>query len=401
MLSERRDDFRTVLQGLAEALDISDSQYEAAIRHYEAVGEWLNREDSAIAVYEPEIYSQGSFRLGTMIKPINDADEYDIDLVCELKGLRKDRLTQKQLKHMVGDRLKENKNYARMLDKEGQRCWRLNYADSTSFHMDILPSVPDPEDLRILLERAGYSGILCTDRAIAITDTSLPSYDQPDPRWPRSNPVGYAEWFKERMRIQYNAKRMLLAESLHEAVQEVPDYKVKTPLQRSIQILKRQRDIMFSEDQDDHPISIIISTLAARSYNNEADLLDALHNIVNGMPRYIENRDGMSWVSNPVNPLENFADKWQQYPQREFKFRQWLQQVQTDLNAALETKDLHDMTENLKPHFGDRVINEAVSRAFRTPCASASAVASVAPRITITNASKPWGCDCCPTSKKH
>ena len=80
MASERYNELRQFLQGLAEALDISESQYEAAVKHYEAVGDWLNKEDSPISVHEPQIYPQGSFRLGTMIKPINDTDDYDIDL---------------------------------------------------------------------------------------------------------------------------------------------------------------------------------------------------------------------------------------------------------------------------------------------------------------------------------
>lgn len=378
--SERRDEFRLLLQGLAESLDISDTQYEAAVKHYEAVGDWLNKEDSPIAVHDPQIFPQGSFRLGTMIKPINDADEYDIDLVCELKGLRKERTTQKQLKDMVGDRLKANERYRKML-AEGSRCWTLQYADSARFHMDILPAIPDHE----INGLAAMIGTGLAASAILITDKDL--HD-----WQRSNPVGYAEWFKERMRVQFNARRMLLAESIRASVEEVPEYKVKTPLQRSIQILKRHRDIMFQNDRDDRPISIIISTLAARAYSNEADLLEALQTIVNKMPNLIErDAQGNALVTNPVNPLENFADKWQKHPQRETNFRLWLQQVRTDLDTAMRAGSLRDMTEALKPRFGDRIVNEAASKTFPTRYGSASAVAAVAPSIHISQPSKPWG----------
>ncbi len=380
MPSERRDEFRLLLQGLAESLDISDTQYEAAVKHYEAVGDWLNKEDSPIAVHDPQVFPQGSFRLGTMIKPINDADEYDIDLVCELKGLRKERTTQKQLKDMVGDRLKANERYKKML-AEGSRCWTLQYADSARFHMDILPAIPDHE----INGLAAMIGTGLATSAILITDKDL--HD-----WQRSNPVGYAEWFKERMRVQFNAKRMLLAESIRASVEEVPEYKVKTPLQRSIQILKRHRDIMFQNDRDDRPISIIISTLAARAYGNEADLLEALQTIVTKMPNLIErDAQGNALVTNPVNPLENFADKWQKHPQRETNFRSWLQQVRTDLDAALRSGSLRDMTEALKPGFGDRIVNEAASKTFPTRYGSASAVAAAAPSIHISQPSKPWG----------
>ncbi|HHL34363.1 MAG TPA: nucleotidyltransferase [Desulfobulbaceae bacterium] len=377
MVPERQQ----LLRGLAESLDISDTQYEAAIKHYEAVGDWLNKDDSPIAEYDPQIYPQGSFRLGTMIKPINDKDEYDIDLVCELKALRKENVTQKQLKDMVGDRLKENERYRKMF-KEGKRCWTLQYADSSRFHMDILPAIPDEEINGI----ASEIGTNLAQSAILITDRELFS-------WQRSNPAGYAEWFKERMSIQFNAKRMMIAESLRASLEDVPEYKVKTPLQQSIQILKRHRDIMFADDQDDKPISIIITTLAARAYNNEADLLEALQTIVNKMPGLIErDEQGNALVANPVNPLENFADKWKKNPELEIEFRRWIQQVRADLGTALRAGNLRDMIEGLKPRFGDRLVNEVASKVFPDHSGSARAVALVAPSIRITKpGNKPWG----------
>ena len=57
----------------------------------------------------------------------------------------------------------------------------------------------------------------------------------------------------------------------------------------------------------------------------------------------------------------------------------------------LRTGSILEMTEILKPRFGDRTINEAASRAFQTREVAASAVVSAAPRINITGPSKPWG----------
>lgn len=380
MLPKRHGELSRFLQGLAEALEISDTQYEAAVKHYEAVGDWLNRDDSPISLYSPQIFPQGSFRLGTMIKPINDRDEYDLDLVCEMKILSKDRVTQKELKEMVGDRLKSNERYRKMLE-EKNRCWRLQYVDSVHFHMDILPAIPD-QDIKRVVQMKGAD---LASSAILITDKDLR-------QWQSSNPVGFAEWFKERMRVQFDARRMLLAETLRASVEDVPEYRVKTPLQRSIQILKRHRDIMFEKDQDDRPISIIISTLAARAYNNEVDLLDALQNIVNTMPSLIkQDGQGKALVANPVNPLENFANKWQKHPQREGKFRQWLQKIRADLDASLSAENLRDMTEGLKPQFGDRIVNMAASKMFPNRYSSLSAAALVAPSIQISKPSKPWG----------
>ena len=350
-----------LLESIAKALDISDSHYEQAVKRYESVSMWLKRYESIVACYNPEIYSQGSFALGTVTKPISDADEYDIDLVSEL-GFRKDEITQEQLKNLVG---KEIKAYARANNmnspaEEGRRCWTLNYADGAQFHMDILPAIPDAETFNRLLESSGHSPSIWSDFAIAITDKTLPNYSRINSDWPRSNPTGYAAWFRSRMETQFNAGRKFLAESSHTQVEDVPEYKVKTPLQRAIQILKRHRDIMFAKDPDNKPSSIIITTLAGHAYNDEPNLLDTLKNLVEHMPKRIKDGNGVTLIPNPVNPLENFADKWKERPKRKQNFYGWLQQVQQDLDKTLELGDIPGVAESLKPHLGERAVNEAM-----------------------------------------
>lgn len=380
-----------LLEHIVELLDIPETHNNVAEERYKAVGKWIGDEDSQLALFRPEIYPQGSFRLGTVIRHINEADEYDIDLVCELT-ISKDNVTQKQLKQMVGDRLKENDTYARMLDpKEGRRCWTLNYADSAKFHMDILPAIPEDSFLKLQLQKNNVSG-KWAGQAISITDTTHPNYDQLDVDWPRSNPKGYAEWFRERMKIQYDERRRIIAEKMRAGIEDVPEYQIKTPLQRVVQILKRHRDIMFEKDSDHKPISIIITTLAAHAYNNETDLFEALTNIITGMPNYIVMENGVSLIANPVDPEENFADKWREHPEREAKFRNWLQRLHVDLNIALHKgEDIKAIGESLKIILGEGVINNAFTRS-KLPLASTIAVPNVSyPKVEIKNPSKPWG----------
>ena len=302
----------------ADDLDISVPLYLDAVNKYKRVKNWLAAKGSPLAMFDPDIYLQGSFRLGTVVKPITDMDDYDIDLVCHL-AIEKDQITQKRLKKLVGDRLRQHAEYDRILS-EKDRCWRLDF--ERIFHMDILPAIPDNER-----RTASWP-----DR-ILITDKNLF-------RWQPSDPKGYAKWFRKQMEVVWEDLRKTIAVSLSERVDDVPDYKIKTPLQRSIQLLKRHRDIHFLNDKDDKPISIIITTLAGHAYDNEADLYEALMSIIAGMPDYIEDREGISWVPNPVNTEENFADKWQKYPQREQKFRAWLSKAQSDYeNIATAQSD--------------------------------------------------------------
>ncbi|MBX3465506.1 MAG: hypothetical protein KF878_01240 [Planctomycetes bacterium] len=100
--------------------------------------------------------------------------------------------------------------------------------------------------------------------------------------------------------------------------------------------LKRHRDLRYDDD-DDKPISIIITTLAAKAYRNERDLGSALLNVVPGMRHGIELREGKWWVPNPVDPRENFADKWNETPRKYELFRDWLQAVETEHRALLNS----------------------------------------------------------------
>ncbi|MCL4439381.1 MAG: nucleotidyltransferase [Firmicutes bacterium] len=360
MANDLRLQFSKFLQLLADSLDITEKRYEQAEERYRSLGDWLGRKESGVVTFSPTIYPQGSFLLGTVIKPVSNAEEYDIDLVCEVK-LKKEHYTQKQLKELIGQEIKAytKANNMNSHPEEGRRCWTINYADGAQFHMDILPAVPDGDSFKVLLESRGFSNHWSV-QGIAITDNKLPNYDSLDTDWPRSNPRGFADWFKTQMKTQFDARRMIFAESIKARIEDIPDYKIKTPLQRAIQILKRHRDIMFTADQDDKPISIIITTLAAHAYKNESELVDALINIVRAMPSYIETKEGVKWVSNPVNPLENFADKWKEHPQREKNFIRWLKQVQTDISQALEGKGKHNITMPLKISFGEASINEAL-----------------------------------------
>jgi hypothetical protein len=381
-----RTDLSFIFDEIAKQLDISDSLFEDAEKKYQAVGEWLGEGTSPLAKYSPKIYTQGSFLLGTVTKPIGEKDEYDIDLVFEMI-LSKSQITQNELKKMVGDRLKDHKVYLRMLDEEGRRCWTLLYADGAKFHLDILPAVPNA-DYGLILKNAGVESSLA-ETSIAITDNTLPNYERIDPDWPRGNPKGYANWFRSRMAIQYEAQLNRLKEVMKAEIQDVPLYRIKTPLQRGVQLLKRHRDIVF-EKSDDKPASIVITTLAAQSYSNELDIVEALTNIVDKMPTYIVTRGGIPWVPNPVDPMENFADRWQDRPGREEDFRNWLKKFQIDLKAVLECEDIDRIGELLVQMFGERVSVAAVNKYKERTQPQGVSTPPVIP-ISSRDSNKPWG----------
>lgn len=364
LTTEQKQQFSDILEELGKTLDITKDQHDKAIKSYEFVGNWLAEEDSPLAKYKPEILPQGSFMLGTMIKPINDnkEDELDIDLVCRLEGKQPD-WTQYDLKKIVGDRLKSHgKIEPLVVTPDGRRCWKLDYKGD--FHMDVLPSIVS-SGYQMILEKA-FSAIDLKDFSsleIRITDNKLTNYrTQTSPEWwLKSNPFGYGIWFEQRASL-FIQKSVMMSE----AVQPVPTYKKeKLPLQRVVQILKRHRD-MRSNGDEHKPISIIITTLASKAYKKETNIIEALINIIDTMDDYIEERYSVEhskvikWIANPVNEEENFADKWVETPQKQINFYKWLKQVKIDIENILSKRG-PQLQESFETPFGKSVVTKAFS----------------------------------------
>lgn len=346
------------LEKLATELDVPPGRYEEARRRYESVGEWLGRDESTLKDHSPDVYVQGSFRLGTPIRPISDDEHYDIDLVCEL-DLSKSTLTQQQLKVAFGREMAAYAKAHSMKEPgEGRRCWTLDYAESAQFHLDALPAIPDGGAKRTRLVARGMS-TAWAETAIAITDIDHPKYSSLSADWPHSNPKGYTNWFRSRMKDAFERQRAAMALQAKANVEDIPSYRVKTPLQQAVQVLKRHRDLRFADDPDDKPISIIITTLAGLSYSGQADVAHALQAILDGMASHIETRAGVTWIPNPTDPEENFADRWQKLPARRLKFYQWLEAARNDFRHLFAMTGREALAEAASKMVGPRVVKRS------------------------------------------
>jgi len=341
MLDTTTEIISQLLQGTVEALDIPEELHATAVEEYEYVGNWL-ADHADIGGDGWLVYPQGSFLLGTVVRPYG-LDHYDLDAVCR-RGIAKESTTQAALKADVGGVLR---NYvaARKGDaggpygiEERKRCWTLNY--SMPFHLDVLPAIPNPDGLP--------TGILLTDKTLHA--------------WQHSDPIAYAAWFKERMKQEFIVKRMRLAEAARTAPEKIPDARVKTTLQQVVQVLKSHRNQFFANDLERRPATILVTTLAAHAYRGERDLNEAVLEAVELMPSYVE-QDGEVWqVPNPVEPRENFADKWSSDPERAKLFFAWLDQLTVDLNEASERHGLDKVTARLSESFGLEPVQKAAGR---------------------------------------
>jgi hypothetical protein len=344
-LLRRKSKLYRILDAICRDLEITEAQYEAAKANYEAVSAWLSASDDPILKYL-DLYAHGSTCLGTTVKPLG-RDEFDVDLVCLVFGFPIHR-GPAELKKIIGDRLRANARYAAMLE-EKKRCWRLNYA--REFHLDVSPTILNP--------RCDNGGELVPDKKLR--------------DWKPTNPRGYKAIFEARAKLQPNIRFQKLAVAENRAgVEPFPaQSSTKGILRRIVQLLKRHRDIAFSDVQEDiAPISIIITTLAARSYEFCVGRfifdteLDVLVETIRLMPLFIERPvvDGRQiyLVPNESTQGENFADRWNAEPQRPQAFYDWHQNALTNFESLAGLEGLDRITMNLEKSLGGKVVRSVM-----------------------------------------
>jgi hypothetical protein len=293
-------------------LDITPAERTLAVARYGAVArslaEYWNTDP-----HDGLVYPQGSMRLGTITRNFHQNDEIDIDLVAR-RDQPKESTTQAELKADTGLGLEKfvlGQPEGSPTLKPGKRCWTLHYS---GFHLDVLPALPNVS--------------ASSESAIIITDTEVL-------RWQFSDPVAYANWFHGVMAKEIEDRLKVVAKRM--SVDEVPDWQVKTTLQQTVQALKRHRDIFFTDRLDQRPASIIITTLAAHAYRGGGDVYEVLDDITDRMPSLVQLDGGRYVVANPVEPKENFADRWTGKPERAAAFFQWIEQAKADFDGLSRT----------------------------------------------------------------
>ncbi len=333
---ESKQNIDKMLRKIAKEIEISKTEYEKAVKSYNAVGTFI---DNNIPQYDIKIVPQGSFRLGTVTKPITDEDEYDIDLVAIIDHKF---LNAKELKNIVGDALKSSDRYSEKL-VEGKRCWTIEYSESSKYHMDILPTM--------------MSDTYSTNKELTMTHKED---EKSDYEFRQTNPEAYYDWFVERMEEERKRLKEEYAVRNKLEIVDVPEYEIKTTLQVAIQILKRYRDIKFKETPDIKPISIILTTLMAKVYTGKENVYELIEKFSKEYMMHIEkDKNGNIIIKNPVNENENFADKWPKYPERREAFFKFMTELEQDLviNKILLEGNIREQADFYKKLFGENMVN--------------------------------------------
>ena len=212
---------------------------------------------------------QGSYALGTLIRPVDDNNGYDADIQIVMNP--NPQWEPKDYVLEINRTLAGNKNYADKLRLKS-RCVTVDYAGD--FHLDVVP--------RVTINGNHY---VCnrTDNKFEETDGN-----------------GYRDWFNEKNRITGGN------------------------LKRAVRLLKHLRDHKnrFSAK------SILLTTLAGNTIKSSDDgttavstVADTLETVLSRMNDYLQQHPNMPAIKNPVLPTEDFNRHWDQRRYANFRNR--------------------------------------------------------------------------------
>lgn len=322
-----------VLFLICEELQLSPSRYSQAEERYKAVAKLLELPNSPFTGWYPTIYPQGSMALGTTVHPLSGPHDLDfvLDLAVSFLHVNPMALLLSLFKFLKG-----HGTYSDMVELKN-RCVRIVYANE--FYMDILPG--------------------CRDQSVH-SPTCIQVPDREAKGWKPSNPKGYIKFFDQSSIV----RSRLIKDAANIPPQEAT--REKRPLQLAVQLLKRWRDIFF-EDASLAPISIVLTTLAARNYEGQASVTESLSCVLDGIWKEILNarqRRSRIIVLNPSNPQEDLSERWNDRPEAYDAFVNGMANFRHKWNAIVAGNG--NVNKSLEQLFGETVLTVIRKRAEAT-----------------------------------
>ena len=363
--------------------------YKNAVDKYNAITKFLN--DYGI---EADMYPQGSFAFGTVIRPnaTNPSASYDLDFICQVRGSRVD-YTPSDLRQIIEEALSSSGIYGGKLTVY-KECFTIEYADvnDIGFTIDIVPATDETvENKNRLIKKSLEPGLIET--AIAI-----PKHNgERNYSWLTNNLKGLRTWFDAKNEPFWAASRSAYRERLFAAnrvlfasVEEIPHELDRSALQRVIQILKYHRDVFYAKIKDGDeikPISAIINvvtTQIASRYDPNCSVFELLEYVLNELNIYAQQQtltfkdfaqiygsrtvfsrpDGKWYISNPANPEENLADKWNQNERIPTHFFRWVKAVKDDLIESLQQDDDQRFRASIENGLGNTSVSSVLGNKY-------------------------------------
>lgn len=401
IINNREQDIIKIISNL----DIPPTLYKNAVEKYKNIATYIKNKGLDV-----DIYPQGSFALGTVVRPysLDDSAAYDLDFICQVSNTTRDDMSAKELRELIKNTLNESELYGGKLEVCGE-CFTIKYANINgfSFSIDIVPAIDESDYNKLMLKQKAINPLLL-DTAIAIPRAiSQEKYD-----WLTNNPKGYKEWFTDindrylkLSRDYYRQQYYEAHKSVFASIEDIPLELERSALQRVIQILKYHRNVFYSryyEGEKYKPISAIINTIVteiAKYANPTMTVYELLRYVINEFYTYslqltmteshfaekfinkavIAKKEERWIIRNPANPDDNLADSWSNKTAE--VFFEWTKNLKSDLIDSLSLGDV-DFRVCVENALGESVVKKSWGEKYKD---------STTPTIlSSNNYAKPW-----------
>ena len=328
---------------LANHVNLNQSRLNMLEERVETITNLLKSKLAGYRKYSP----QGSYAHKTIIKPVQDNDEFDADVLIFIKDDNFNPDVFNDYIRMVYDTLKSNHNYKDKI-KEKTRCVTIDYAGD--FHLDIVPCV----------ERRDVCYICNRDRKV----------------YEKTDGDGYKEWLIERNRI-IGGNNFRKATRLFKFLRDHKDnFSVKSILLTTILGNEVRQTDENSGDFSDLPTTLKI-----------------LSNRVNV---FLKRNNYMPIIKNPVLPSEDFNRHWDQ--RKYANFRDKFDIYNSKINEACAEKSHDESIKKWRKLFGDdfgklRESNKSGAISGGATVVAGGVTPPVIARIPDVPATKPYAYD--------
>ena len=259
----------------------------------------VNRHMSSNLPGYQRIDRQGSYGLDTLVKPVNEDDEYDADIQVVMNP--NPNWKARDYLDALCETLARTGNFADKIEL-GTRCVTLNYA--RDFHLDVVPRVT-----------RGQGHYICNREANCFEET---------------DGTGYRNWFSEQSRI------------------------TRVNLKRAVRLLKFVRDRQHNYVAK----SILLTTLAGKAIHSSDQGTESVRTVANTLTTvltrldsYLQRHPAMPEIKNPVLPSEDFNRHWDQ--ERYTYFRERVHSHARIAQEALASPSIEDSIRIWRRLFGN------------------------------------------------
>jgi hypothetical protein len=350
-----------MLADIAVRIQLTPTDYQKAVDHYEAIKEWIDRDDSPLHGRVQLLYPQGGFMIGaTTARHATDAD-FDIDVMAQVGWPTNVdpefalSTTHQAIRGEPGSRYYEKA-------ERKTRCSTVHY---DGIHLDVTPAVR-------LIQREEKTSYIFHSKPSDPNEPKLTLY---------ANPFGFGQWFLantpadqifglyfEKASLDYDRMRL---EALAKA--DADPVPVQMPIYRksraviSLQLTKRWRNLGYDRRHPKLrlPPSVLLAYYIATNANQTRTLADELIHQVECMIKALEDAERAHRTVREFNPAcaeDELTDRWPASLAEQRVFIDELRAFAVQLHRLQDGVPLPEMQRILEDLFGERPAREAVRK---------------------------------------